>query len=42
MKNLEAIPLTVASKILKCLGESLPNHAFKVKTTAKQRGIPGL
>lgn len=43
MKNLEAIPLTVASKILKCLGESLPHHAFKVKTktAAKQRDIPG-
>lgn len=42
MKNFEAIPL-VASKILKCLGESLPNHAFKVKTKtiAKQRDIPG-
>lgn len=36
MKNFEAIPLTVASKTLKCLGENLPNHTYKILKT-KQR-----
>lgn len=31
MKNLEAISLTIASKVLKCLGENLLNHIFKLK-----------
>lgn len=41
MKNLEAIPLTVASKILKCLEESLPNRAFKVTKQLQNGDLPG-
>lgn len=48
MKNFEAIPFTVASKTLKCLGENLPNHTYKIlktkqnKEVAEQRDIHSL
>lgn len=36
MKVLKAVPLTVAYKILKCLGEKLSNHIFKNCVQKKQ------
>lgn len=37
MKIFEAIPLTVASKTLKCLGENLPNHTYKILKTKQNK-----
>lgn len=42
MKNLKAIPFTVASKILKCLDGKLPNTIFsRKKITKLERAISG-